>query len=142
MTDPWQYQLRVYLPEDIATTARTDPQAASLHPLTDVLTRHDATLVSQLDAFEAYVAEADREGPASYPLYRWTKATIEDPALRTKHGTTFAIRVAGQEVYPQPVADALEADLKPLAGGRLVERMTKHNTNPANSLQIPRKYQP
>ncbi len=142
MTDPWHYQIRAYLPDTVAAIARTDPHDPALQPLTDVLTRHDATLVSQLAAFEAYVAEADREGPAAYPLYRWTKATIEDPAMRIKHGTSFAIRVSGQEVYPQPVAEALEADLHSLAGGPLVTRISKHDTNPANNLPIPQQYRP
>ncbi len=141
MTDPWQYQIRVYLPDSIAALARTDPAATALQPLNAVLTRHDATMVSQLAAFEAYVAEADREGPAAYPLYSWTKATIDDPAMRAKHGTSFSIHVAGQEVYPSPVADALEVDLKSLAGSPLVTRMSRHDTDPAKNLPIPRQYQ-
>jgi hypothetical protein len=42
-----------------------------------------------------------------------------------------------QQVYAKEVADALEADLQSLVGGALVTRMSKHDTNPANSLQCP-----
>lgn len=85
MSVEWQHQLRIYLPEEVAKIARTDAKAPALKRLTDVLAAHRATLVNQLDAFEAYVAEAEREGLDKYPLYKWTKATLEDPAKRLKH---------------------------------------------------------
>ena len=136
----WQYQLRVYLPDDLADVARTDRGAPVLGPLAEVLKKHDATLVSQLDAFRDYVAEAEREGPEKYPLYRWTKATVEDPAKRSKHMRAFAMHVSGREVYPEETADALEAALRPLVGGGLVERMSRHDTNPANNSAVPAEY--
>jgi hypothetical protein len=63
MSAEWQYQLRIYVPEELAGVARTNCQAPVLRPLTDILNAHRATLINQLDAFEAYVAEAEREGP-------------------------------------------------------------------------------
>jgi hypothetical protein len=140
MSAEWQYQLRLYLAEELASVAKTDPGAPVLRPLADILNAHRATLVSQLDAFEAYVAEAEREGPDKYPLYKWTKATVEDPAKRLKHMQAFALHVSGQEVYPKETADALEAALQPLAGGSLVTRLSRHDTNPANNLAIPAEY--
>jgi hypothetical protein len=136
----WQYQLRLYLPEGLAGLARTDPGAPAIRPLAEVLDAHRATLVSQIDAFEAYVAEAEREGPEKYPLYRWTKATVEDPAKRSKHMRAFAVHASGREVYPEETADALEAALRPLVGGGLVERLSRHDTNPANNLAVPAEY--
>src|SRR3954468_13706727 len=109
MRERWQYQLRVYLEDDLAELARRDPASAALQPLRSVLDKHAATLVSQLDAFEAYVEEAEREGPDTYPLYRWTKATLEDPEKRRKHLRSFALRLCGKEVYGLEAADALEA---------------------------------
>jgi hypothetical protein len=35
----------------------------------------------------------------NYPLYEWTKATIQDPAKRAKHIKSFAIYVDDNEVY-------------------------------------------
>ena len=96
--------------------------------------------MSQLDAFEAYVAEAEKEGPENYPLYKWTKATVEDAVKRLKHKKAFALRVSGEEVYAKEAADALEAALRPLVGGGLVERMSRHDTNPANNLAVPAEY--
>jgi hypothetical protein len=92
-------------PEQLAGVARADLGAPIICPLADVLSAHGATLVSQLDAFEAYVAEAEREGADKYPLYRWTKATLDDPAKRAKHARAFAVRIAGQEVYPKAAAE-------------------------------------
>jgi hypothetical protein len=140
MSGEWQHQLRLYLPEALADVARADPGAPALRPLAEVLGAHRATLVSQLDAFEAYVAEAEREGPEGYPLYRWTKATLQDPAKRLKHMKAFALHVSGQEVYPEETADALEAALQPLLGGGLVERLSRHDTNPANNPAIPAEH--
>ena len=137
MSEQWHYQLRIYLADDLADAARRDRNHPALRPLTDILHRHHATLVSQFDAFENYVAEAEKAGPENFPLYKWTKATVQDPAKRAKHIKTFALHVSGSEVYPKQAADALETDLQPLLGGELVTRMSKHDTNPANNPQVP-----
>ena len=141
MTTQWQYQLRIYLPEHLAEQARHDLQAPELRPLAQTLGAHQATPVSQLDAFEAYVAEAEKTGPETFPLYKWTRATLDDPEKRRKHLKAFALRVAGQEVYPKDVADALETALQPLVDGRHITHMTRHDTNPANNLPVPPEYQ-
>jgi len=140
MNEPWQYQLRVYLTDALAEVARADPRAAALGPLTDVLDRHQARMVSQFDAFSDYVAEAEAQGTENFPLYNWTKATLDDPAKRAKHIATFAVRVGGEEVYPRAAADALEADLRALVGGGVVARMSRHDTNPGNNLPVPEAY--
>ena len=109
-------------------------------PLPDILQRHNATLKSQYDAFAGYVAEAERNGIENYPLYHWTKATIENPAKKAKYQKSFTLYVDGDEVYARDKADALEADLQPLVGGALVTRLAKHDTNPANNPQPPARY--
>ena len=140
MDAEWQYQLRVYLADELADVARTDRGAPVLRPLTDILKKHDATLVSQLDMFQDYVAEAEKGGTENFPLYRWTNATLEDPAKRLKHKKAFALRVSGKDVYTTETADALEAALRPLVDGGLIERMSKHDTNPANNLAVPAEH--
>jgi hypothetical protein len=137
----WQHQLRLYLPEALADVARADPPAL---PRSSRWRTSWARTVrpssAQLDAFEAYVAEAEREGPERYPLYRWTTATLKDPANRLKHMKAFALHVSGQEAYPAETADALEAALQPLLGGGLVERLPRHDTSPANNPAVPAEY--
>ena len=140
MNETWQYQVRVTLSDVAAQTARQTPDDPSLAPLTDVLARHDAALKCQYDAFAGYVAEAEANGPENYPLYAWTKATIEDPAKEAKYLKAFTLYVNGDEVYDRDKADPLEAELKPLVGGDIVTRLTKHDTNPANNPQMPERY--
>ena len=142
MDRQWLFQVRVTLSDQAAEEARRNSGAAALKPLTDVLHRHDAKLTCQYDAFAGYVAEAEARGTGAYPLYKWTKATIEDPAKKVKYLKAFALHVDSREVYAEDKADALEADLKPLVGGPLVLRVTRHDTNPANNPQPPPQHRP
>jgi hypothetical protein len=68
-------------------------------PLTDILARHRATVKCQFDAFADCVAEAEMQDTENYPLYAWTRATIEDPAKKAKSIKSFTIHVDGDEVY-------------------------------------------
>ena len=139
MSDQWHYQVRLYFNEVLAETARGDPSSPALGALPEILAKHHATLRCQYDAFAGYVAEAEQQGVEGYPLYAWTKATIEDPMKRAKHLKSFALHVNGREVYPKEEADALEVDLLPLAHEGLITRVTKHDTNPANNPQPPQQ---
>ncbi|HEY7663456.1 MAG TPA: hypothetical protein VH934_10085 [Xanthobacteraceae bacterium] len=140
MNTQWDYQIRIYLGDELAEVARQDPDDPALKPLADILGRHHATMKSQFDAFAGYVAEAEKRGTADYPLYAWTKATIENPEKKAKYLKAFTLYVDGNEVYAKPLADALERDLQPLVGGKLITRLSKHDTNPANNPQPPAKY--
>lgn len=82
MSEQWQYQLRLYLADELAEAARHDAGAPVLGPLPQILKKHDATMKCQFDAFSDYVAQAEADGVEGYPLYEWTKATIEDPIKR------------------------------------------------------------
>ncbi len=140
MSEQWQYQIRIYLADQFAEMTRSDPGNAVLKPLMEILAKHGAELKCQYDAFAGYCAEAERHGSEKYPLYKWTKATIENPEKKAKYLKSFTLYLAGQEVYAKELADALEADLQPLAGGALITRLTKHDTNPANNPQPPARY--
>ena len=137
MTDPWQYQLRLTLADAAAEQGRRDPHDPALKPLTDILARHNARLTCQFDAFAGYVAEAEDRGVDGYPLYRWTKATIEDPAKKEKYLRAFTLYVDGDEVYGKAKADTLATELQPLVGGALVTSLVTIDTNPANNPQPP-----
>ena len=140
MNDGWQYQIRIDLADDLAQRARRDPADPALGPLPGILAKHNAVMKSQLDAFAGYVAEAEQHGVEAYPLYKWTKATIEDPAKKAKYLKSFTVYVDGNEVYGKEQADALEADLRPLVDGEAITRLAKHDTNPANNPQPPARY--
>ena len=140
MRPRWDYQVRIYLRDELSEVARRDPDNPAIKPLADILARHNATMKCQLDAFAAYVAEAENRGTENYPLYAWTKATIENPEKQAKYFKAFTLYVDGHEVYAKPVADALESDLQPLVGGNLITGLSKHDTNPANNPQVPAQY--
>jgi hypothetical protein len=140
MSNEWQYQIRINLNEGTAEVARRDPANPALKPVTDILTKHNAALKCQFDAFADYVAEAEKQGTEKFPLYKWTKATIENPAKKEKYVKTFTLRVGGEEVYAKEIADALESELQPLVGGGLITQMAKFNTNPANNPQPPARF--
>ncbi len=139
MSDDWKYQLRIRMPEPHAQSARRDPGDPAIRPLIDILKRHGAELKNQYDAFAGYVAEAEANDPADYPLYEWTKATIADPVKQAKYTRVFTLYVDGDEVYAKAKADALETDLKPLVGGTIVEGMMRYDTNPANNPHPPKR---
>jgi len=140
MSEQWQYQIRIDLEDGFSELVRLDPENAAIKTLREILSKHQATMTCQFDAFAAYVAEAETNGDTDYPLYRWTKATIEDPAKIKKYRKSFTLHVDGDAVYPKEKADALETDLQPLVGGEFVTRMSKHDTNPANNPHPPARY--
>jgi len=135
VTSEWQYQVRF----DVSDAATAESvRDRTLGPLFDILDAHRAAPKCQFDAFADYVAAAEQQGIEDYPLYAWTKATIEDPAKKEKYLKSFTLYVDQQEVYAKAMADALEAALQPLATAGLISRLTKYDTNPANNPQPPR----
>src|SRR5262249_20176636 len=139
MSEKRQYQVRIYLSDEFAELARHNPKVPEIAPLAAILAKHRATMKCQFDAFADYVAEAEKHDPKDYPLYEWTKATIEDPAKKAKHMKSFAIYVDGNEVYAREISDALEADLQPMVESGLITRLSKHSTNPAENPQPPKR---
>src|ERR1700741_4411007 len=119
----------------MAESIRRNLRDTALVPLFDILADHRAIPKCQFDAFAEYVAAAEEHGIESYPLYKWTKATIEDPAKKEKYLKSFTLYVDEREVYSKEIADALETDLLPLATGGLIARISKYDTNPANNPQ-------
>ena len=140
MTAQWQYQIRLDLNDPAAAeSARRQFGDPALAPLTDILAKHRAALKSQFDAFAEYVAAAEEHGAENYPLYEWTKATIENPAKKEKYMKSFTLYVEDREVYAKEIADALEADLQALASSGVIKRISKYDTDPANNPQPPQR---
>ena len=137
MSSAWDYQIRIALADDFAALAHDKPSDPSLAPLMNVLARHKTEIGSQYEAFANYCAEAEKQGVEKFHLYHWTKATIDDPVKKAKHQKIFTCYVKGAEVYAKAKAEALEADLLPLVGGGIVEKLNKYDTNPANNPQPP-----
>ena len=134
MCDKWKYQIRINLDDDLAEIARDDPGNPAIKPLADILNRHGTTMKCQFDAFADYVADALKYG------YEWTKETIEDPIKKAKYIKSFTLYVDGDEVYAKDKADALETDLQQLVHSKLILKLFKHDTNPANNPQPPPRH--
>ncbi|WP_233233511.1 hypothetical protein [Bordetella sp. LUAb4] len=137
MQDTWQYQIRLRVTAAMAARLRDQPDASEDAPLRAVLARHHAVLKSQFQAFADYVAEAEREGVAQYPLYRWTRDTIQDPVKEAKYRRVYTAYVDDQEVYDGVLAEALRVDLAALGTESGIEGVSKVDTNPANNPQPP-----
>jgi transposase-like protein len=138
VTSRWQYQVRFDVSDAaVAESLRRGVRDRVLAPLFDILVKHRAAAKCQFDAFAEYVAAAEEHGIESHPLYAWTKTTIEDPAKQEKYLKSFTLYVDEREVYAKETADALEADLQPLATTGLISRIAKYDTNPANNPQSP-----
>jgi hypothetical protein len=136
----WRYQVRFDVNDSAtAESIRRHAREPALAGLFDVLARHHAVPKCQFDAFSEYVAAAEGHGVESYPLYHWTKATIEDPAKKEKYLKSFTLYVDEREVYAKEIADGLEADLLPLAASGLIARVSKYDTNPSNNPQPPQR---
>jgi hypothetical protein len=140
VTGPWQYQVRFDVNDSaIAETIRRKIPDTALAQLFEILARHRAVAKCQFDAFAEYVAAAEEQGVENHPLYEWTRATIENPAKKEKYLKSFTVYLDGREVYDWGIADAVEADLQPLARNGLIARISKYDTNPANSPQPPKR---
>jgi hypothetical protein len=137
MENARQFQLRITVSEELATSLRDDPSSGRYAPLGEVLRKHQASLKCQFDAFADYVNEAERLGPEHYPLYQWTKETIGKPEKKARYLRSFTLYVDGAEVYDKAIADPLQAELTALVGVGGVENVVKFDTNPANSPQPP-----
>jgi hypothetical protein len=134
-----QFQLRIAVSPELADALHADPSYASQAALRDVLRKHNATLKCQFDAFADYVNEAERHGTENYPLYQWTKETIENPEKKAKYRQSFTVYVKGDETYGKDVADVMENELLKLVGEDGIRRVSRFDTNPANNPQPPRR---
>ncbi|MGF6776254.1 hypothetical protein [Paraburkholderia sp. GAS334] len=137
MGEAWQFQLRISVSTELAAVLRGDPACTSHEALRDVLRRHHASLKCQFDAFADYVSEAERIGPEKYPLYEWTRKTIEAPEKKARYLRSFTVYVDGEEVYGKEVADPLQSELSALVSDTGIISVSRFDTNPANNPQPP-----
>ncbi|MFM0500875.1 hypothetical protein [Paraburkholderia caffeinilytica] len=135
----WQFQLRITVSPELANDLRTDPEGASHAALRNVLSKHNATLKCQFDAFADYVSEAEKQGPENYPLYQWTRQTIENPEKKAKYLQSFTVYVDGNEIYGKEIANVMEAELQALADDNGIKSVARFDTNPANNPQPPKR---
>jgi hypothetical protein len=137
MEGNWKFQLRVNVSAPLAAALRGDPSCAAHAALHDVLKRHGASMMCQYDAFAEYVEEAQRFGPEKYPLYEWTRDTIENPEKKARYLETFTVYVGDEAIYDRQITDSLQAELSALVDLEEIRSIARFDTNPANNPQPP-----
>lgn len=136
----WKYQVRFTASEALAASLRDTDIAHAYPALDDILRAHQATVQCQYDAFANYVSEAEQFGVDAYPLYAWTRATIENPDKKRKYLSAFTVYVEEEEVYEKKIADALHAALTVLAQDGQISHVVTYDSNPANNPQPPSQH--
>ena len=101
--------------------------------------KHKTSLVCTLDAFSGYVNEAEKNGIDNYPLYAWTKRTIENKEKAKKHSEAFAFYYKEEQVYPKKIAEKLHDDFLVLYEEGALKELRLIDTNPDNNPQPPTK---
>ncbi|MBW0449610.1 hypothetical protein [Paraburkholderia phenoliruptrix] len=139
MDSTLKFQLRLTVAPQLAEALRADASAAAHKELERILHRHDASVKCQYDAFADYVSEAERDGIEQYPLYQWTRDTIENPQKKAKYLRSFTVYVKGEQIYEKQVADAMETELSELVNEHGIQAVSKFDTNPANNPQPPQR---
>lgn len=140
MNNDWLYQVRVYFSLNFVNLYNSNKSSDLKTKLLQILQKNDADLLSQYDGFMGYVLEAEKNGIDNYPLYQWTKDSLENSGKIEKYRTSYTIYVNNEEVYSKEEADNLEKDLKLIIDKVSILRISKHDTNPANNPQPPSKY--
>ena len=87
-------------------------------------------------AFKSYRLKAEQNGLHEFPLYHWTKSTIEDPAKLQKHQKSFAFYLGIEHVYCRAAAEKLYEELVSLKLEDILD-IKLINPNPANDPQLP-----
>ncbi len=100
--------------------------------------KHGTTLVCTYDAFVDYCREAESNSVEDYPLYAWTKQTIENPEKKQKHLKSFAFYRNNDQVYERALAETIYSELLPLADNGTIDEVKLIDSNPANNPQPPK----
>ena len=93
------YQVRLDVTEDIAQEVRNKNNYKLNKYIDAILLKVDAELICQLDAFNNFVIECEKENNTNNALYKWTKDTIENSFKKKKYLKSFTVYVNGEQLY-------------------------------------------
>ena len=137
MSENLLYQVRIKLRKKIAEAVRFHYENEIAKKIVNLAKKHKTSLVCTLDAFSGYVKEAEKNGIENYPLYKWTKKTIENKDKVKKHSQAFAFYYKEEQVYSKKIAEKLHDDLLFLYEAGLIKELRLIDTNPQNNPQPP-----
>lgn len=139
MKEQWLYQIRIRVKGEVAKDLRNRTPSEIADKILAISLKHEMTPVCTYDAFCDYCREAEENDIKQYPLYDWTKATIENLEKKAKHIKSFAFYRDSDQVYEKSLALALHKDLVPLRENGNIEELSFIDSNPKNNPQPPKK---
>jgi intergrase/recombinase len=137
LSEDWLYQVRIKVQKEIAEAIRFNYVNEIAEKIVTIAKKHKTSLVCTLDAFTGYVKEAEKNGIDDYPLYSWTKRTIENKEKVKKHSEAFAFYYKEEQVYSRKIAEKLHNDLLVLYDVGEIKELRLIDTNPDNNPQPP-----
>ena len=122
----------------MSSNLRKNKPSGSARQIKSLARKHGTTLVCTYDAFVDYCREAESNSVEDYPLYAWTKQTIENPEKKQKHLKSFAFYRNNDQVYERALAETIYYELLPLADNGTIDEVKLIDSNPANNPQPPK----
>ena len=138
MPEDWLYQIRIRVNDEMSSNLRKNKPSGLARQIKSLARKHGTTLVCTYDAFVDYCREAESNSVEDYPLYAWTKQTIENPEKKQKHLKSFAFYRNNDQVYERALAETIYCELLPLADNGTIDEVKLIDSNPANNPQPPK----
>ena len=138
MSEDWLYQIRIRVNDEMSSNLRKNKPSGLARQIKSLAKKHGTTLVCTYDAFVDYCREAESNSVEDYPLYAWTKQTIENPEKKQKHLKSFAFYRNNDQVYERALAETIYSELLPLADNGTIDEVKLIDSNPANNPQPPK----
>lgn len=138
MSEDWLYQIRIRVNDEMSSNLRKNKPSGLARQIKSLARKHGTTLVCTYDAFVDYCREAESNSVEDYPLYAWTKQTIENPEKKQKHLKSFAFYRNNDQVYERALAETIYYELLPLADNGTIDEVKLIDSNPANNPQPPK----
>ena len=138
MSEDWLYQIRIRVNDEMSSNLRKNKPSGLARQIKSLARKHGTTIVCTYDAFVDYCREAESNSVEDYPLYAWTKQTIENPEKKQKHLKSFAFYRNNDQVYERALAETIYSELLPLADNGAIDEVKLIDSNPANNPQPPK----
>ena len=138
MSEDWLYQIRIRVNDEMSSNLRKNKPSGLARQIKSLARKHGTTIVCTYDAFVDYCREAESNSVEDYPLYAWTKQTIENPEKKQKHLKSFAFYRNNDQVYERALAETIYSELLPLADNGSIDEVKLIDSNPANNPQPPK----
>ena len=138
MSEDWLYQIRIRVNDEMSSNLRKNKPSGLARQIKSLARKHGTTIVCTYDAFVDYCREAESNSVEDYPLYAWTKQTIENPEKKLKHLKSFAFYRNNDQVYERALAETIYSELLPLADNGTIDEVKLIDSNPANNPQPPK----